>query len=57
MTFKAKVLSPFWDKHNGEKHEKGDTIEVSPERFKEILTKGKLVEAVENPPSKKNAKK
>lgn len=56
MTIKVKVLAPFFDKHNGKKYEKGDTIEVSPERFNEILTKGKLVEAVENPPSKKIAK-
>lgn len=57
MTIKAKVLTPFFDKHNGKKYAKGDIIEVSPERLNEILTKGKLVEAVENPPSKKNAKK
>lgn len=56
MTIKVKVLSPFFDKHNGKKYKKGDTLEVSPERFNEILTKGKLIEAVEETPSKKNAK-
>lgn len=56
MAIKVKVLSPFFDKYTGKKYEKGDTIAVSPERFKEILTKGKLIEAVENPPSKKDAK-
>lgn len=57
MTIKAKVLIPFFDKYNGKKYKKGDTLEVSPKRFDEILTKGKLIEAVGNPPSKKNAKK
>lgn len=44
MTIKVKVLVPFFDKHNGKKYKKGDILEVSPERYKEILQKGKLIE-------------
>lgn len=48
-TFAVKVLSGFTDKHTGEKHKKGDTIKgITEARFNEILTKGKLVEKIEN---------
>lgn len=43
---RAKVLKTFKDKHTGKLHEKGSTITVSKERFKEILTVGPFVEAV-----------
>ena len=51
---KAKVLKDFKDKYTGEKHKAGATITVTEERFAEILTVGKLVEAVEE---KKSARK
>lgn len=55
---KAKVLEPFKDKHTGELHEKGSTITVSKERYKEILTVGPFVEAVsgKSNPNKKESK-
>lgn len=51
---KAKVLRTFKDKHTKELYEKGSTITVSKERFKEILTVGPYVEAV---PGKTTTKK
>jgi len=44
---KAKVLKDFKDKYAGERHTAGETINVSKERFEEILTVDKLVEEVE----------
>lgn len=51
---KAKVLKDFKDKYTGEKHKAGVTITVTEERFAEILTVDKLVEAI---PEKKPARK
>lgn len=50
---KAKVLIPFNDKYTGEKHKKGDIIEVTAERFNEITKKDRLVEAYEDAPTEK----
>lgn len=52
---KVKVLKGFKDKHTGELHKAGATIEVSQERFEEILTVDKLVEEVAEP--KKTARR
>lgn len=49
---KAKVLIPFFDKYTGKKYQKGDPIEVTEKRFKEILEKGKLIEAVNDTANK-----
>ena len=47
-TFDVKVLSGFTDKHTDKKYKKGDVINgITEARFKEILTKGKLVEKIE----------
>lgn len=43
---KAKVLKRFKDKHTGELHQKGTTINISKERYEEILRVGPFVEAV-----------
>lgn len=43
----AKVLKDFKDKYTGKKHKAGSTITITEERFAEILTVDKLVEAVE----------
>ena len=51
---KAKVLKDFKDKYTGEYYKAGATIMVTEERFNEILSVDKLVEAV---PTKKTAKK
>lgn len=49
---KAKVLKKFKDKKNGKIRNVGDVIIVTEERFKEILTKGKLVEEYKEEPKK-----
>lgn len=43
----VRVLKRFKDKKTGEIHKVNDVIKVSKQRFEEILTKGKLVEKVE----------
>lgn len=43
---KAKVLKQFRDKHTGELHKEGAMLNISRERFEEILTVGPLVEAI-----------
>ena len=43
---KAIVKVGFKDKHTGMRYARGNTIEVSAERFREILEKGDLVEAI-----------
>lgn len=43
---KAKVLKKFIDKHNGKVYKEGQVINVTKERFDEILTVDKLVEEV-----------
>ena len=40
---KAKVLRKFTDKYTGELHFKGDVIEVSEERYNEIMKVGQLL--------------
>jgi hypothetical protein len=43
---KAKVLKQFRDKHTGELHKEGTTIDIDRERLAEILTVGPLVEPI-----------
>ena len=43
---KAKVVKSFRDKHTGEIYKVGKTLNISKERFEEILTVGPLVEEV-----------
>jgi hypothetical protein len=52
---KAKVLREFKDKYNGKIYKKGQVINVTKERFDEILTVDKLVEEVVE--AKKTTKK
>jgi hypothetical protein len=52
---KAKVLKPFKDKNNGKVYKEGQVINVTKERFDEILTVDKLVEEVDE--AKKTTKK
>lgn len=53
----AKVLIPFKDKITKKSYKKDDVIEVSASRFNEILKKGQLIEAVEEPLTHKASKK
>lgn len=48
---RAKVLSKFKDKHNGKVYKAGEVINISKERYEEILTVGNLVEEIK--PKKK----
>lgn len=48
MKIKATVKMPFCDKFTGRNYKAGEVIELTPKRFNEILTKGKLVELAEN---------
>lgn len=43
---KAKVLKTFKDKYSGKIRKAGDTIIISKERYKEILTVAPLVEEI-----------
>lgn len=44
---KVRVLENFTDKYDGRiKYKKNDEIEITKERFQEVLTKGKLVEEI-----------
>lgn len=43
---KVKVIHEFIDKHTTEIHKVNDILEISEERFEEILTVGKLIEKV-----------
>ena len=43
---KALVKETFNDKHTGELHKAGDILEITDERFAEILTVAPLVEAI-----------
>lgn len=43
---KVKVLIPFRDKHTGKTYKRGDVIEITPERYGEIIVKGKYVEPI-----------
>lgn len=43
---KVKVLKSFRDKHTKKRHNVGDIMEVTEERFAEILEKGPLVEKI-----------
>jgi hypothetical protein len=43
---KAKVLKSFKDKYSGKIYKPGETVNISKERFNEILTKGSLVEEI-----------
>ncbi len=54
---KVKVLKDFKDKYTGNLHKAGTTIDVTKERFAEILTVDKLVEEVVEEPPKKPARK
>ena len=44
---KVKVLKRFKDKHTKEIHKVGDVLDVTKKRYEEILTKGKLVEEID----------
>ena len=50
---KAKVLIPFTDKVTGKKYAKGAVIDVTADRFNEILKKGALIEATEDAKTEK----
>ena len=64
---KVKVLERFKDKYTGEIHEADKVMDVTKERFEEILTVGKFVEEIvekvaeesetEEAPKKRAAKK
>lgn len=43
---KVVVLRKFLDKYTGEIHKPGNVLEITEERFEEILKVGKLVEKV-----------
>ncbi|MCI6394732.1 MAG: hypothetical protein MR851_00435 [[Clostridium] scindens] len=45
---KARVKIGFRDKHTGKRYAKGRIIDVSEERFSEILEKGDLVEEIKD---------
>lgn len=42
----AEVIRGFIDKHTGEPHNVGDIIEITEDRFKEILAVGEFVKEV-----------
>lgn len=44
---KVKVLQNFRDKHTNKGYRTGDVIEITEQRFQEILKKGSFVESVE----------
>lgn len=46
---KAKVLKKFRDKHTFEIHAVGEILNITKERYEEILTSGKFVEEVKEP--------
>lgn len=55
---KARVLTPFVDKHTGAFYRVGEILDVSGDRFEEIAAAGDFVEALEAPaPAAKTAKK
>jgi len=57
---KAKIISAFIDKITRQYHNIGEVIEVSEERFKELLSKNKIVaheEAIEAEAKKVTKKK
>ena len=54
---KAKVLIPYTDKETGQKRKKGDVINITANRFNEITTKGRYIEAVEEPAEPVNTNK
>lgn len=51
---KAKVIRKFKDKYSGEMHKEGAVLNISRERFEEILTVAPLVEEIKE---KKTSKK
>jgi hypothetical protein len=53
---KAKVVKEFRDKYTGETHKNGKVLDISEERFEEILTVGAFVEKVEEPKKKATKK-
>jgi CRISPR/Cas system-associated exonuclease Cas4 (RecB family) len=60
MLVKVRVLQTFRDKHTREIHKIDKEMEISQERFEEILTVGELVEEIkedQKPTPKKQAKK
>lgn len=60
---KVKVLERFKDKYTGKVHEADKVMDVTEERFEEILTVGKFVEKIseetepEEAPKKRTTKK
>ena len=53
---KAKVVVAFNDKYTGKEHKAGDVIDLTAERFNEILRKGLFVKAYEAPARKTEVK-
>lgn len=49
---KAKVLQNFRDKYTNEGYRAGDVIEVTGQRFQEILKKGAFVQGIEKEDNK-----
>ena len=43
---KVKVVRSFIDKHTKERHKKGDTLNITEQRFREILRTGEFVVAL-----------
>lgn len=53
---KVKVLKQFKDKHTSEVYKAGKILNISKERFEEILTVGKLVEEIKETKATKPTK-
>ena len=55
---RARVLTPFVDKHTGVFHRVGEILDVSGDRFEEIAAAGAFVQAIDAPaPAAKTVKK
>lgn len=54
---KVKVLKTFRDKHTRELHKADKVMEITKERFEEILTVGNLVEEIPEKKTRKTTKK
>lgn len=54
---KAKVLVTFTDKYSGEECLEGSVIDISVERFNEIILKGNFLQIVEEEPKKEKSRR
>ena len=52
---KVRVLRPFKDKHSGKHYREGETLNISKERYKEILAECLLVEEIKGEKPEKAA--